>query len=211
MTIVITAGQHPQTYIAALDRAGLNSKVILTPDALSWHKAGTLARETAARYNALLLSGGGDMHPMFYKQENNGSNPPDLKRDMLELLTLDAFISLGKPVMGICRGMQTINVYFGGTLIQHVDGHSRIDDEDRLHMVEWEGEHIEVNSAHHQVIGGLGENLTVTAKSPDGIIEAFSHETLPISAYQWHPERYNHPSSDKIFKRFFYLCASADN
>jgi len=208
MTIVITAGQHPKNYIAALDRAGANSKIILTPDTLSWHKAGIIAREAAAIYSALLLSGGGDMRPEFFGQENTDSRNIDLNRDILELSMLDAFISLGKPVMGICRGMQVINVYFGGTLIQDIDGHgSKANGEDSFHMVELEGKHVEANSSHHQVIDDLGENLTVTAKSPDGIIEAFSHNSLPVMAYQWHPERHNSALSNEIFKNLVNLCS----
>jgi putative glutamine amidotransferase len=204
MIIVITAKQHPKNYIAALERAGLSSETILTPEKLSWNKAAVLACEATEKYGALLLSGGGDMHPMFYGQEMNGSNPPDLNRDILELSMLGAFVSSSKPVLGICRGMQLINVYFGGTLIQHIDGHGEIDGKDSLHTVEMNGKHVEVNSAHHQVVGDLGEGLEVTAKSPDGIIEAFKHDYLPIVAYQWHPERHDHPLSDEIFNRLHH-------
>lgn len=205
MTIVITAGQHPQNYITALENSGLDAYVCLTPEELSWHEAGRISREMAAAHTALLLSGGGDMHPAFYGQPLTHSKSIDINRDRLELCMLEAFLTLRKPVLGICRGLQVINVYFGGTLLQHMDGHSQTDDKDSLHIVEWLGKTVEVNSAHHQAVDSLGKGLSVSAVSSDGIIEAVSHDSLPIHAYQWHPERHA-PTTGMVFDNYEYLC-----
>ena len=119
------------------------------------------------------------------------------ERDALELDLLADFTALGKPVLGICRGMQTINVFFGGDLVQDWPGHSAIEGVDRLHSVqnapsflrELYGERCVVNSCHHQIIGRLGTGLEVLQRAEDGVVEAFRHKTLPVWGIQWHPER----------------------
>jgi len=205
VTIAVIAAQAPVNYIAALGRAGFVPKTYIVPDKLSWHEAGRTAREIADSHDALLLPGGGDMRPEFYGQELNGSRDINLNRDILELCALDAFIARRKPVLGICRGLQTINVYFGGTLFQDMNGHGQIDGNDSFHTVEWGGKQTEVNSAHHQAIDSLGNGLFMTAVSGDGIIEAVAHESLPVAAYQWHPERHS-PTCETVFDRFMGLC-----
>lgn len=108
-----------------------------------------------------------------------------------------------KPVFGICRGLQLINVFFGGSLHQDLPDcavHRCISStQDNAHPTRVErnsflfrayGEEcIRVNSAHHQGIKGLGEALRPVQYSEDGLIEGLCHETLPIWAVQWHPER----------------------
>ena len=93
--------------------------------------------------------------------------------------------------------MQTINVFFGGDLVQDWPGHSAIEGVDRLHSVqnapsflrELYGERCVVNSCHHQIIGRLGTGLEALQRAEDGIVEAFRHKTLPVWGIQWHPER----------------------
>ena len=116
--------------------------------------------ETPENADVLLLPGGGDMHPRFYGQALNGSEDLDEARDARELTLIDNFLCAGKPVIGICRGLQVLNVYFGGTLRQHIEGHSQIDGVDRLHAIntapgllrELYGARCTVNSAHHQAV-----------------------------------------------------------
>ena len=153
--------------------------------------------KTPEEADVLLLPGGGDMHPRFYGQEMNGSEDLDEARDARELMLIGDFLRAGKQVVGICRGLQVLNVYFGGTLRQHIDGHSQINGADRLHAIntapgllrELYGARCTVNSAHHQAVWRLGTGLQVLACADDGTVEAVGHKMLPVFAVQWHPER----------------------
>ena len=153
--------------------------------------------ETPEGADVLLLPGGGDMHPRLYGQAINGSTDIDEERDARELALIDDFLRTGRQVIGICRGLQVLNVYFGGTLRQHIEGHSQIDGHDLLHPVcaeggllrELYGARFTVNSAHHQAVRRLGKGLCVLACADDGTVEAVGHKTLPVFAVQWHPER----------------------
>ncbi len=147
--------------------------------------------------DALLLPGGGDLEPWRYGQENTASRSLEPERDEAELRLLQAFTSAGKPVLGVCRGLQTINVFFGGTLVQDVPGHGAWEDGDRLHGVRTApsplrsvcGRMLTVNSAHHQAADRLGSGLQAVQWAEDGVIEALCHRRLPVWAVQWHPER----------------------
>ena len=135
--------------------------------------------ETPENADVLLLPGGGDMHPRFYGQALDGSKDLDEARDARELTLIDNFLCAGKPVIGICRGLQVLNVYFGGTLRQHIEGHSQIDGVDRLHAI---------NTAPGLLRELYGTRCTVNS-AEDGTVEAVGHRTLPVFAVQWHPER----------------------
>lgn len=148
--------------------------------------------------DALLLPGGADVDPARYGQGMNGSRSIDPERDARELAVLKHFCEAGKPVLGICRGLQVINVALGGTLHQDISGHTKLDaDTDRVHLSRAEdemlvslyGAELAINSAHHQCIDRLGEGLRAVQWAHDGVIEAVRHESLPIFAVQWHPER----------------------
>lgn len=152
--------------------------------------------------DGLLLAGGGDMDPAYYGQSPAGAYPPDRDRDAQELELLDSFAAAGKPVLGICRGVQVLNVYFGGTLIQDLPGHNQIDGTDRLHTVTAEpGCFLEklygvcsvVNSAHHQAIDRPGDGLRILQRADDGVTEALAHTVFPMFGVQWHPERLTGP------------------
>ena len=150
--------------------------------------------------DALILPGGGDITPGFYGQENRGSRSIDTELDLLQIQALEFFIRNKKPILGICKGMQLINIYFGGTLIQDLpnSGDHQISDGDLLHtsymtddcvLSELYGEEFTINSNHHQAVDKLGKHLKVVQKSQDNVVEGFIHESLPIIAVQWHPER----------------------
>ena len=151
---------------------------------------------------ALLLPGGADIHPGLYGQENRGSLGIDHERDSLELEAFELFKSLKRPIFGICRGTQLINVALGGSLHQDIPNHSRIDDVDRLHpsytedevLLKLYGESFIINSSHHQAVARLGEGLKAVQWAEDGIVEAVRHESLPIFGVQWHPERLREPT-----------------
>lgn len=165
--------------------------------------------------DGLLLPGGGDLEPWRYGQSNTASRGLEPERDAAELLLLERFTAAGKPVLGICRGLQVINVFFGGTLIQHLSGHDAVDGRDRLHPVRttpgalfglFGGDSL-VNSAHHQAAGRLGHGLRAVQWAPDGVVEALVHQTLPVLGVQWHPERLPEggPGS-RLFAAFLEWC-----
>ena len=158
--------------------------------------------DVSTDYDGLILCGGVDIHPNYYHQEIDGTGEIDEARDAVEFALAKAFIEAGKPVLGICRGLQLLNVYFGGTLIQDLKNsceHTSKADYDLIHKVtavegsvvhSLYGNSFVVNSSHHQAIGVLGKGLTVTmtAENPK-VIEGIAHKSLPVLAIQWHPER----------------------
>lgn len=163
--------------------------------ALSVTFAGGRAETATERFDGLLLTGGGDLAPSYYGQSaETDALSIDPARDREELSLLDAFIARGKPVFGICRGVQVLNVYFGGTLIQHMERHGG----GALHEVRTLpgsrlrrlcGPSLQTNSYHHQAVAAVGSGLRVTVRADDGIIEGLEHRSLPVFGVQWHPER----------------------
>ena len=155
-------------------------------------------------YDALVLCGGGDVNPAYYGEGMNGSYDFDEKRDTSEFELVNAYIEMKKPLLGICRGHQLINVALGGSLIQHLptfETHSdQHGDGDLVHEVQnlqngflynlYGQEKMYVNSAHHQAVKELGKGLkAVQFSCHDNTVEAIEHESLPIIGVQWHPER----------------------
>lgn len=152
--------------------------------------------------DGLLLCGGGDIDSALYHQENNGSDPPDLARDKAEMMLVSLFLAARRPILGICRGLQIINVAMGGSLTQNLPPdslcfHGRAD-RDLVHplrtapgslMERLYGARLAVNSAHHQAIEHAAVSILPTAWSEGGVIEAIEHKTLPILGVQFHPER----------------------
>lgn len=150
----------------------------------------------------LVLCGGGDLESSLFGQEDRGSHPPDKARDRAELALFHAFYQAGKPILGICRGMQVINVALGGTLIQDLPEplHSFHNggDQPLIHPVrtlegsflhQLYGPVLPVNSFHHQAVDRLGEGLRAIAWSEGGVVEALDCPGRPILAVQFHPER----------------------
>ena len=174
----IYLSQPLPNYLAALDLLGLS------------------AADTPETADALLLTGGGDIHPRFYAQPITHAADIDEARDLRELALTRTFAARSAPIFGICRGLQVINVALGGTLHQHIDGHGQVDGIDRLHETRTDdallrslyGTRFTVNSAHHQSIDRLGTGLHAVQWADDGTVEALRHATLPIFAVQWHPE-----------------------
>lgn len=168
-----------------------------------------------ARYlDGFLLAGGGDLHPSYYQESPTSANlAVDEVRDRFEYLLCDVILPLGKPILGICRGMQVLNVYLGGSLYQdiprHTDGHHRIRIEPTsllasvIHADQWT-----VNSFHHQAVREAAPVLRIDAQSTDGIIEAIHHTSHPfLLGVQFHPELM---VSDEIFaRRIFRSFVSA--
>lgn len=209
VTIAVVGRTHQtQNYTEALRRLGLSCHSTLDP-------------EEASLDSHLLLPGGGDITPAFFGQSDRGSNNIDTELDILQLQALEFFLQQKKPVLGICKGLQLINVCLGGTITQHIDTaethqwrgldqthyvyHSGLSRTDFFYQLY--GLSTQVNSAHHQAIDKLGKDLYPVCRAKDNIIEGIMHTSLPIMAVQWHPERIPDGSGDRLLQYFTELQA----
>ncbi|MGA7629811.1 MAG: gamma-glutamyl-gamma-aminobutyrate hydrolase family protein [Terriglobales bacterium] len=165
-------------------------------------------REQIERCDAVLLPGSGaDVDPKKYgAARHKKTAPADPKRDAVDELLLDDAYAQRKPILGICYGLQSLNVYHSGTLVQHIESainHSpgrtvakahtvTIDPRSRLAEIVGSSNALAVNSSHHQSADAAGDGLRIVARSAeDDVIEALEG-TAPehfVLAVQWHPER----------------------
>ena len=184
------------------------------------------AVQLAQMADGLFLTGGVDVNPQYYGETQLPTcGTIDLMRDRLELLLVQAFLDNKKPIFGVCRGIQMINVVLGGTLHQDITTQLKIHhDYNTIHSVtavtglfihRLFGTTFITNSLHHQSIKQLGKGLVTAAYSGEGaIVEAVIHQTLPIMGVQWHPERmigHNRwtaegPDMLPLFKEFVSTC-----
>jgi putative glutamine amidotransferase len=168
-----------------------------------------------AHLDGILLSGGADLHPARYGAEPDGNGDYEPDRDALELRLLAGARERELPVLGICRGLQLINVAAGGTLHQHVAEHARYDvaPDTHVHEVTFEADSLlgslyqstpmnrgtssasarPVNSLHHQTVDRVGDGLVVVARSADGTVEGLETPDGSMVAVQWHPEMLSTP------------------
>ena len=147
-------------------------KILLSADLENYKKAVTDSGGKIGTDNCdgLILTGGGDISPIFYGEKNTYSKNIDYNKDLYEFDLLRQFVQAKKPVFGICRGMQIINVFFGGTLHQHIENHKNVDGTDTFHTVSAKhdflydlyGKSFIVNSCHHQAINILSKDFSVT-------------------------------------------------
>lgn len=159
------------------------------------------------RCEGIILTGGGDIHPHIYNEKRQKScKLVNIYRDKFEMNVLQMAVNTGTPIFGICRGMQLINVFFGGTIHQNLD--SAITDIDHFqkekardylaHEVKIKPgshlskalnqNHLRTNSIHHQAVNILGNDISVSAEAPDGIVEGLEHNKHALFGVQWHPE-----------------------
>lgn len=154
----------------------------------------------AKRLDGLLLSGGDDVDAAMFGEQNAYSRGIDRVRDGLEAACIAAFAAEGKPVLGICRGMQVMAAALGGTLWQDIEAQTGVVHRfgARHDILVREGsflsafmpERVEVNSTHHQSVRELPPRFMVSAVSPDGVLEAMeATDGRPLWAVQFHPER----------------------
>ena len=185
------------TYADAFARAG-NTPLVLPAET----NRDVVARMLAS-VDVLLLCGGEDVDPSRYKTKPSPRlGEVNLRRDAWEWLLLDEAVKRRLPVIGICRGCQLINVYFGGTLWQDLPSERPGEVKHRgthLHGVRIEGgsrlarslgcEEMQVNTSHHQAVRDLAPGFRAVAFAPDGVVEAIESETLPVAGVQFHPEK----------------------
>ncbi len=166
-------------------------------------------------FDGLLLPGGGDLSPIFYHRKNRGSHDICIAEDIIQILLFHRFLEQKKPILGVCKGMQLINVSLGGNLIQDLPTHHfhAYQNGDRYHITKalpgsilhsLYGTECVTNSAHHQAINKLGDHLRITQYAHDGVAEAIEHTSLPIIGVQWHPERMPQ-EGHKLFSYLFSL------
>ncbi len=174
----------------------------------------------AQQLDGLLLTGGTDIEPHNYGQTPNAElYTREPERDAFELTLLNGAVNAEIPVLGICRGVQVMNVHGGGTLHQHVAPHDRQDQAPdyiahRVDLVEGSlaaslyGPSLQVNSLHHQTVDRLAVGFNITGYSEDGSVEAIESQKLPWFGVQWHPELMDSRDQDPAF-RWLIEAASA--
>lgn len=144
-----------------------------------------------------------DVHPKYFGEEMNGTEEVDDARDTFEMELCEKYSKSGKPILGICRGVQLMNIYFGGTIHQDLafigNCHRNDKPDGVVHKVkaaegsilsEMYGNEFSVNSFHHQAVKDVAPGFFAAAFCGDtDIVEAIQHESKPMMGVQWHPER----------------------
>ncbi|MEU3489387.1 gamma-glutamyl-gamma-aminobutyrate hydrolase family protein [Streptomyces massasporeus] len=188
----LEAALLPVGYPRLIQRAG-GLAAMLPPDDTRY------AAEAVARLDGLVIAGGPDVEPVRYGAEREPrTGPPAPERDAWELALIEAALAARVPLLGICRGMQLLNVALGGTLVQHIDGHAEAVGVFGGHAVKpvpgslYAGvipEETFVPTYHHQAVDRLGEGLVPSAYAADGTVEAVELPSADwVLGVQWHPE-----------------------
>lgn len=173
------------------------------------------------RLDGLLIPGSRDMDPKFYNENPHPKiREMSLERTEAEFYVLKEALENKLSVLGICGGMQFINVFFGGSLYQDIE--SLVDkaldhEEGAVHGIEvytdtklhniLSNKKFDVKSYHHQAINKVGSDLNINAESPDGIIEGIESKNGFVLGIQWHPELEETETSKQIFENFIKECA----
>ena len=170
-------------------------------------------KKISMKINSLLVSGSRDIDPKFYGQVKKYKiNSLDINRTLSEISYIEEFAKQNKKILGICGGMQLINVHFGGSLIQDINSqlNTKIDhSKAKYHKIKilkntiirriTSSSDLRVNTYHHQCIDVLGRNLIASSRTSDGIIESFESINKKILGIQWHPELMNDRKNQMIF------------
>ncbi|MFF3513812.1 gamma-glutamyl-gamma-aminobutyrate hydrolase family protein [Streptomyces sp. NPDC002573] len=189
----LDAALLPAGYPLLVQRAG-GLAAMLPPDDPA-HAAATVAR-----LDGVVIAGGPDVDPSRYGAERSPrTGRPAPERDAWELALIEAALSAGTPLLGICRGMQLLNVVLGGTLVQHIDGHDAaevgvfgqhtVKPVPGTRYAEVAPEPVSVPTYHHQAVDRLGAGLLASAHAEDGTVEAVERPGDGwVLGVQWHPE-----------------------
>lgn len=205
MKIAITKTENPEKQKFYIDWLKGNDNIEIVTLSAQDNNA-----DEIANCDALVLSGGVDIHPAFYGgSEDYPGKPEQFKkeRDIFEMEVFESALEEHIPILGICRGLQLINIIHKGTLQQHLQNEtlvqSHIGNPDKQHTVNIvensllhqmvNTEQSDTNSAHHQAIDKLGEGLMINCQAEDGTIEGVEWKDKSdkpfLLAVQWHPER----------------------
>ncbi len=217
--------QAVANYVDSVLRAG-GVPIVVPPTNLTDY---SYLETIADKIDGLLLTGGNDVDPVLYGEEpfvKLGERM--VQKDAMEVALLDKVVDRRLPVLGICRGMQMLNVYFGGTLYQDLSQNPNFTIQHQFttdlsvptHSVRTGsdsvvqgiiGETYRVNSAHHQAVKDLAESFRATAYATDDLVEAIEHKEFPFMlGVQWHPEMMAHKDQkmQEIFNVFVKACMS---
>jgi len=206
LTIGITRCSRLDDYVASIEQTGAGVRILQVTES---------AREVLAEVDGVLLTGGGDVDPVFYGQDRHPlTHDAEPGRDRFEIDLSRAALTEDVPLLAICRGTQVLNVAAGGTLVQDIPSavagdlpHSVQEPKDlqcheiailpgtRLSAVLGDVANpacsCRVNSRHHQSVGRTGEGLVVSARARDGVVEAIESPDAPFCiGVQWHPENF---------------------
>ncbi len=192
------------------------------PVFVAYSDEGARLDEYAAAFDGFLFAGGVDLDPKYYGEEiSHDKVEICAERDAFELSLFERVIKTGKPIFGICRGIQLLNVALGGSLYQHIDGHSqsakRSERTQRVSVIlgtplasiVGELPYLDVNTFHHQAVKEIAPPLCAAAHAEDGICECIY---LPghrfFLAVQWHPELFHSldPAAAALFGAFVGAC-----
>lgn len=213
--ICVTRGSNPnlprgsELYSAAVEMAG-GRAVFLSPQ--------LNIPEVSEDLDGLIIPGGKDPAPSFYGEKRLYQiDPEETERTEFEISLLHEIIGLKIPILGICYGMQVLNIFLGGTLYQDIPSQVAASLDHR------EGEHIirvdenpflekgsfRVTSSHHQAVKDLGRGIRPFAYAPDGVVEAFyMGDHFFLAGVQWHPERMHSSLTNQLFKQFVGACGA---
>lgn len=160
-----------------------------------------------SKYDGLIIPGGHNIDPRMYNAKRSkhtyGTN---IKKDRLQVESVKRFAEAGKPVLGLCRGCQVINVAFGGTIKQHIKWHKgfrKVKNVKGYWMYQMYGAKRKTYHYHHQCVKKLGKGLVATSyDTKSKKIESIQHVSLPVYGVQWHPDCKTNKQGNKLFREF---------
>lgn len=177
--------------------------------------------EPKVNFDGLILSDGKGITPVFYNEEPVPQlKETDLHRDKFEIELTKKAHAAGVPILGIGRGMQLLNVAFGGSLFQDIYAQNsgagiqhlqptpltqpshHVDVTPESQLVKAVGSHPYINSHHQQAIKSIAADFNIVATAPDGIVEAIESKDNSMQGVQWRPDKLNDPAQDQIFSEF---------